>query len=222
MYNNPVHGIRGFGKLTQNAGTVITRLVPPLKGSITRLTSMWYNCSTTPHTLTVMRPLGKTFASAAAAASQAVINIERDPGVYNAYGTVNTGNNVIAANDFCVYQTADGNYVVDTVSSVATLAITMTTNVPTATVLKGAPFWFFGIITDTNPADNLAHPQFTLPASTVTIIEDQYGFINTLRGLTTGTLQWPLNGLEEPVIVHSGNATAAGVLERLTAVYTAR
>jgi hypothetical protein len=225
MISIPGHGVFGHGKLTQTAGTVITRLVPPREKSFTRLTSVWYTAGATAHTLTVMRPLGKTFASAAAATSQAVINIERDPGAYSAIGTVNTSNNAIAANDFCVYQTADGNYVLDTVSSVSTLAITMTTNVPTSTVLKGAPFWFFGIITDTNPNDNLAHPQYTLPASITTYLgsdagEGVAGFVGTIPGLAI--TEWPLDGMNEPMILHSGNATNAGVLEKVSAIYTGR
>ena len=221
MYLDPIVTIRNFGKLTQTAGTVITRLIPPVSKAFTRVTSFWYNCSTTAHTLTVMRPLGKTYFTADAAAAQAVVNIERDPGAYSAYGTINTANNVIAASDFCVYKTADGNYVLDTVSSVATLAITMATNVPTATVKKGDPFWFFGVIGDTNPNDNLAHPQFTLPASVVTSFDEAYGFASSIPGLKTGTLQWPLDGTDCPIILHSGNATVAGVIEKTTAVYTA-
>lgn len=229
MYSVPVDAMRGYGKLTQTAGTVITRLVAPREGSFTRLLSVWYTAGATAHTLTVMRPLGKTTASAAAAASQAVINITADPGDYDNYGVISTANNLIAANDFCVYQTADGNYVVDTVSSVSSLAITMTTNVPTATVLAGAPFWFFGIITDTNPADNLAHPQFNLYANITTYFgtdagEAQMGFIGTIPGinLASATAAWPLTGKNEPMILHSGNATNAGTLEKVTALYSSR
>ena len=224
---------RGYGKLTQSAGTVITRLVEPAEGLFTTLADFEYTCSTTAHTLTVMRPLGKTYASAAAAASQAVINIEHNPGAYSDFGTINTANNNIAANDFVVYQTADGNYVLDTVSSVSTLAITMANNVPTATVLKGAPFWWFGVIGDTNPNDNQTHPQFTLAASSTTnLFGDKpghslaggIGSITPAAGLlglfssTYGKLL--LDGKNEPLVLHSGNATAAGVMERVTAVYS--
>jgi hypothetical protein len=225
MLSVPGHSMWGDGKITQNAGTVIVRLVPPREKSYTRLTSVWYTAGTTAHTLTVMRPLGKTYASSAAAAAQAVINIEANPGTYSAYGTINTANNGIAANDYCVYQTADGNYVVDTVSSVSTLAITMATNVPTATVLKGAPFWFFGVIGDTNPNNNTVHPQYTLPASTTTYLgsdpgEAIFGFVGTIPGLEVAS--WPLDGMNEPMIIHSGNATAAGTIEKATAIYSGR
>lgn len=221
MLNVPVYGMRGYGKLTQSAGTVITRLVEPTRGAFTRLTSVWYNCSTTAHTLTVMRPLGLTTFSANAAASQAVVNVAADPGDYS---NTTVSDNLIAASDFVVYESAySGRYVLDTVSSVSSLAITLTTNLPTGGVVAGGKFWFFGIITDTNPADGLAHPQYTLPASTVTYLgtdagEGMFGFVGTIPG-TTGS---NLTGMYEPIIVHSGNATAAGVLEKVTAIYTGR
>jgi hypothetical protein len=224
---------KGYGKKTETAGTVITRLIEPMEGCFTTLVDFEYTCGTTAHTLTVMRPLGKTYASAAAAAGQAVINVEHNPGTYNDFGTVNTANNGIAGNDYVVYQTADGNYVVDTVASVSTLAITMTGNVPTAGVAKGAPFWFFGVIGDTNPADNQAHPQYTLAASSTThLFGDKPGLAvagavgSVAPGGATLALYsatygpWPLNGKNEPLVLHSGNATAQGVMERVTAVYS--
>jgi len=224
---------KGYGRITAVAGTVITRLVEPMPGLFTSLAETWYINAGTAHALTVMRPLGKTFASAAAAAAQAVINIAQNPGTYSNFGTINTANNNIAANDYVVYQSADGNYNITTVSSVATLAITLAGNVPTAGVLKGAPFWFFGITTDTNPADNLAHPAFTLTASATTKLfgidpgDTMAGGIGSIApaiGIgalySTSNGAWPLNGQNEPIILHSDNATAAGTLEKVTAVYS--
>lgn len=226
-----------YGSLTQTAGTVITRLVEPVKGCVTTLSNIRYlGPQTTQHTLTVLRPLGMTTVASAAAAAQKVINITNDPGVYSAYGVVDVADNVIAASDFCVYQTKDGTYTVDTVASVASLAITMTTNVPTSTVAAGAPFWWFGVIGDTNPNDGLVHatllPQICASAALqltaygdggealsglfASIIPDP-----AMRALKSSTLgQWPLNGRFEPIIVQSSNGTTAGFLEAVEAVYT--
>jgi hypothetical protein len=217
--------MRGYGKLTQTAGTVISRLVEPWKKAYTRISDLWYNAGATAHVITAMRPLYKVTTSAAAAAGQAVINISADPGNYSAIFTINTANNLIAANDYVVYQTADGNYTLDTVSSVSTLAITMTNNVPTAGVLNGADFWWFGITTDTNPGDNQAHPQFDCPASGVTKFgsdpgEAVMGFIGTIQGLSPVVPNWKINGQNEPMILQSNNATNAGTMEKVAAVYT--
>jgi len=37
---------------------------------------------------------------------------------------------------------------------------------------------------------------------------------------STSNGAWPLNGQNEPIILHSDNATAAGTLEKVTAVYS--
>src|SRR5258708_3059183 len=112
-------GRRNYGRLTQNAGTVITRLIEPRQSAFTRIMSVFTKTSTTAPILTLMRPLNRTYFTADAAASQAVVNIAADPGDYPS--GVRTADNVIAANDFVVYEAADGTFVLDTVSSVATL-----------------------------------------------------------------------------------------------------
>lgn len=232
-YIMPAFKRRHYGSITQSAGTAIVRLVEPMKGAVSTITEIQYTAGATAHTLTVLRPLNKTYTTAAAAASQAVINIQFDPGKYSSWGTINTADNLIAANDYVVYELADGTYYVDTVSSVSGLAITMTNNIGTATVLKGAPFWWYGITTDTNPADGNAHPKFTLAASGVTkigsdaadAIAGNVGSVVTpslLVGMvSTSNGRWPLGGYNEPLLVYSNNATNAGTLERVTVVGTA-
>lgn len=151
--------------------------------------------------------------ASAAAASQAVINISADPGNYSALNaSCRTANNLIAANDWVVYQAADGTYIVDTVASVSTLAITMTTNCPTGGVLAGAPFWWFGIETDTNPNNGLVHPRFNALANTQLIL-------GRMDGLTTipdlgGGIQLG-NGAWQPCVIVADNVTAAGFLENV-------
>jgi hypothetical protein len=220
MFVNPVGGMKFYGRKTENAATAIVRLVEPLSGHFTRLVSLWYTCGSTAHYAAIMRPLNKTTVASAASASQAVINITADPGDYSTVpggGTVRTSDNGIAANDYCVYQCNDGTYVVDTVASVATLAITMTTNVPTGGVAAGAPFWFFGIHSDTNPQDAQAHPKYNLYASVTTYLDNDAGFCGSIKGITSG-----MTGKGEPVIVYIDNATAAGYLEQVVAAYTSK
>lgn len=218
---------KNYGLISVAFGTAIVRLVEPVKGCFTTITDMWYTSAGTAHTLTVLRPLGKTYVSSAAAAAQKVINIAANPGTYSSYGTIDVANNNIAANDYCVYQTADGTYTVDTVASVSSLAITMTSDVPTSGVAKYAPFWFFGITTDTNPADGLAHPAFSTTASATTKLgSDPADVLGGIVGSIAPPPQmramtgWPLNGREEPLIVYSNNATATGTLEKVSVVYS--
>ncbi len=220
MFSNPITATKYYGRKTASAGTAIVTLIEPVTSAFTRLSSLWYTCSTTAHVLTVMRPLNKTTVASAASAAQAVINITADPGDYSTVpggGTVSTSDNVIAANDYCVYQCNDGTYRVDTVSSVSTLAITMANNVPTGGVAAGAPFWFFGIHSDTNPQDATAHPKFNLPANVATYLDADWGFVGTIKGITSG-----MAGKSEPLIVYIDNATAAGYLEKVTAIYTSK
>ena len=220
----PIFGLRGYGKLTQLANTVITRLVEPVRGAFTRLVYAEYTAGVTAHTLTVMRPLNVVYFTAVGAAGQAVVNISADPGAYPANCQLAANN--IAANDFVVYEAANGTYVLDTVSSVSTLAITLNNNLPTGGVALGGKFWWFGIITDTNPADNNPHPQYTLAASGLTSLGGKAGhsiggFVGTIPNPNTN-FGAGNDGRYQPIIVHSGNATNAGVLEQVTAIYTGR
>jgi hypothetical protein len=214
-YAERVVGRRNYGRLTQNSGTVITRLVEPWRSALTRITGVFVKTSTTAHILTLLRPCNVTTFSAAAAASQAVVNITADPGAYSAAGTLATANNVIAASDFVVYEAADGTYVLDTVSSVATLAITLTTNLPTGGVLAGGKFWFYGIVTDTNPNNNQAHPRWNLDASTATVL----GRADGLTSIPDHPLLNVGGGSYQPLILHVDNGTAASTIESVGVEY---
>lgn len=195
-------------------------------GILTHLTSIIYTEGTTAHTVYVMRPLNWTTVASAAAAAQAVINITADPGIFTTkyryplpgatpstagYYTYpgRVGNNAIAGGDYCVYQLTDGTWVMDTVSSVSTLAITMTTNVPTGGVAAGAPFFFFGISTDTDPATGTTQPHTLAIASA------------TRQNLIQDANSGGYNSLHpgDPMLFYSGNATAAGTLCEIVGYY---
>lgn len=207
-----------YGRLTQNAGTVITRLVEPKPGLFTRIDKLAITVSTTQHLLTIMRPLNKTTLSAAAAASQAVVALTADPGDYPA--TMQQADNAIAASDYVVVQLSDGTFFVTTVSSVSSLNITLAANLPIA-ANSGASFWFYGIITDTNPNDVLAHARFTLPVSGTTVLGngDGQGWYSSVRGSPLLPL---VTGKFEPLILQIDNGTAASVFEYCKVVYDDR
>lgn len=241
MYHAFGHAFGAFarGKATQSANTVITQFIPPyvppsgapvgsgktsdpyVNNGIWHVTDFVYRVSTTGHTITVMRPLNYTTLSADASASQAVVNISADPGLYqtsgrwkyalpNAQTAPSTANNAIAASDYVMYQAAAGQWVVDTVSSVSSLAITLTNNLPTGGAKKGALFYFFGITTDTDPATNEAHVQFDITAGSAL---GEYK-LQSQSGLWHGLHQG------DPAIFHSSNATAQGYFELLAGFWS--
>lgn len=195
---NGAFGGNGSGKLTQTAGTRIRYLIAPYIGAITRLTKLVYTAAGTAHTLTGVRPIGNTTTTAATAAAGTVINLTADP---------NPSGNAIAANDLLAVRETDGVTRLYTVSSVSTLAITLTAGL-TAGVASGGKVWSFGITTDTDPRTGLAHPTFAAPASAQTTYQDSdSGVLATL-------------GQDEPILFDSNNATAAGTLDYLTYAYT--
>lgn len=200
-------------RLTETAGTVINRVIPPLANRRTRITTIDVVCGSTAHTLSIMRALGRTTLSAAALASQAVINLTADPGaVVSPY----TGVNAIAANDYLVIEKPDGSMHLGIVSSVATLAITLTANVPTGGFNNGADVWFFGIPSDAG------HQQHLLTASARNLIQDIVAGVFTsgkVEGEDKTSIPRSLSGYHEPLIVSINNASAASFLERVNGYY---
>lgn len=210
----PLFGQKGYGNTTANAGTLINLLLEPMANAATVLTKMYYYIQGANHTVTCLRPLGSTILASAAAASQAVVNLTADPGVYLPANSWRTANNPIAIGDYVAFQYADGTYGFDTVAAVNSLAITLTNNLPTLGLLSGAPFWFFGVKTDTNPNDGRPHPQIvvTQTASGITVRE----FVNTETGIISSINK------NEPILLQSDNLSVAGYLAEATVAYTNR
>ncbi len=186
-----------------------------------RLTSFIYTTSTTPHLVGVMRPLNfATFAAAVAKATTAVGALDKDPGVYSTNyrypcpGSVpvQVADNALAANDYVVYQLADGTWILDTVASGTFAAVVLTGGTPNrtgATIAAGAPIFFFGIITDVNPATGKAHWQTTSTAST-----DRINQVNDPAG---GGIQTLNRG--DPMVLYSPNGTATGTINGAFGLY---
>jgi hypothetical protein len=213
---------------TQTAATIIASPIVPFYDKalmasgvkvqgITHITTVCYTTGSTAHDVYICRPFNYTYFSAAAAASQAVVNIAADPGNYTSNwnyppfpGTPSTANNLIAGGDYVMYQRADGTWCLDTVASVSTLAITLTTNLLTGGVLQGGLFYWFGIPTDTDPNTGQGQPNTLIAASQV---RDK-----TWSDTTCGVVASLHDG--DPMFFYSANPTVAGALEFLAGFYS--
>lgn len=200
-------GGNGDGGKTQTAGTVIQFLVPPNRLGYTRVTKVVYTDTGTSHSLTFLRPLGRTTVASAAAASQTDFVLSANPGTTAAYGGISNG---IAANDFVAIRTAsDGITRLYKVSSVSTLTITLTGNL-TVALAAADVVWFFGIATDTDGRTGSAHPILKGGAASGDVsFEDREGGV--IASLSK----------DEPILVNSNNATNAGTLKQISWCYTA-
>jgi len=213
-FSLPIYGSKTYGAVAAAAGTVINRLVEPMRGAATVIAAFEIQVGVTNQVLTIMRPLGSTTISAAALANQAVVNLTADPGAWTGKRIVANG---IAANDYVVYRLSDGTYVLDTVSSVSGLAVTLTTSLP-LDVVAGAPLWFFGLATDTNPSDSLSHPKFNVPGVVAAVSSGRFTLGDNPGETIAGILQ--TFGRYEPLICQLNNVTTANTLEQIVAVYT--
>lgn len=225
----PVAGKISFGRLTQNAGTKIVRLIPGRDGLVPQLLSLTVSVSTTAHILTVLRPLNYTTLSAANAASDTVINLTADPGDFDAAGTYQVADNPIAASDWVAFKLADGTWHLDTVASVSTLAITLTTGLPsTVGATAGEKVWFFGVETDSNPnaphdGNSQAHPRYNLPASTTVVLGDTAGeAAGGWQGALKGVLSGMTDGKGQPLLLVIDNGSNASTIQETTAFYSDR
>lgn len=190
-----------YGTATENAGTVINVLVAPKKRYFTRISKLRYTAAATAHTVTAMRPLGTTTASADAATSQAVVNITANPG---------PSGNALAANDYIAIRHAvDGITRLYVVSSISNLAVTLTANL-TVAVTSGDKIWMFGVAANTDPLTGTAHPPLAMGAGAVTELTDD----------TTGVVC--THTTDQPILLQSNNATNAGTFNLVTAAYTSR
>lgn len=191
------------GYHTETAGTVITEVIPPKLRAKSRITRLVYEAGTTAHTPRILMPLARTTLTAAAAASQAVINVA----AVSLTPTATPQNpspsaESIAASDYLIFKNADGGYDYGIVSSVSSLAITLTASLATALV-SGAPVWCCYEL------GRNTHLTVDGTASAFTTMEDP------IAGLCTSWLR------DSPLLFHSGNATAAGFLHHLGGYYTA-
>jgi hypothetical protein len=190
----------GTGAQTLNtAGTPYTIPLPCRPGLKVALDSLVYTAGATAHKATLMRALDRTTLTAAPLTNQAVINIAANVGAGLA-----TGANAIAAGDWLIIKSrATGILYPVKVSSVSSLAITLTANVPYAFAV-GDPVYFYGIAADIEPETGLAHPAYALAASTTVTVSNSTG-----NGLAASSR------MGEPVLLFIDNVTAQGTVNQV-------
>lgn len=154
-YGAFISGFQTVDYHTETAGTAIDEEIQGQNGKRLALLSYQVVTSTTAHILYLMHTGSSAGArnstSAAAAASQAVINVNTTP--------TDPAGNAAAANDIVAYQCTDGTWEFNTIASVSTKAITHNTNLAKA-VADDAAYRIFGVA-----SDNYSY-QFVLTAST--------------------------------------------------------
>lgn len=189
-----------YGTKTAAGGTEINVLIRPRVNSYTRLTAVTYRAAATAHTITAMRAFAKTTVSIAAAGSQAVVNITADAAAGLTPGA-------IAAGDWLVVALDDGTFHLGKVLSVASLAITLTANLPSAAAV-GRTVWMLGAPGDHTAGTPTAGSQFPAAASVLN------SFVDAASGICVSNEQ------NSPLAVHSNNATNAGTFELIAGNYT--
>jgi hypothetical protein len=188
----------------------------------THISQLVYTAGSTAHDLVIMRPLNWAVINGNVAANSSTIVLTTDPGVYStnykydlppsASGLVScTASNAIAASDYVAYQLRDGTWVLDLVSSVSGLTLTMTTATPNITgggIADGSILFFFGVAANVDPATGLAHQAINSVASARTSL---------LSDLARGTVQNFHPG--DPMVLYSANASNAGILSVASGFY---
>jgi len=179
---------------TETAGTTIDEEIPGRDGYRLALVSLNYLAAATAHTLSVLHcgslAGSRTTSSAAAAAAQKVLNVTDAP--------TDPAGNATASGDIIAYQVETGAWEFNTVASLSTKAITLTTNIAVA-VSSGAKVRIFGVVGDGYCFN--VH----LTASVVT------SFDNTLLALA------PYRG--DPLYTTVTNATNAGFQNNMVFAY---
>lgn len=242
---NIMLGAFDLPEVSGSASAAFVGLIPPFQGQglpslvnaatlargYAHITSIGFTC-TAASKVTVLRPLNWTTFYAAAAGAQKVCQLSYDPGVYSYQGrfrggsfpgvtysssttTLSVADNILAANDYVVYQCADGYWVADTVAVVPTTYpsanCTFTTNIPAAGVLAGAPVYFMGIASDVEPLTGKARPSTTFAASSA-----RATWTDTAQGIVTAHFAG------DPLLVYNPNADQTCVLNFLTGYYADR
>lgn len=182
-----------YGSSTQAFGTPITRVIPPKSTGRACVGNFKYINSTTAHTLTMMVTLAQTTVASEAASGATTVTLTTIP-------TAADGS-ILAANDYLIMQYEDGSWASFLVSSLSGLVVT----VPALAqkILKNSVVYFMGA-----PGDHTSR-QFAMPASTT------YDFIASDFRIRAATGALP----GQPILVHSNNATATGVLSHLSYYY---
>ena len=192
-YGAHISGFYPVDYHTETAATAIQDNIPGRNGKRLALIAFDYLCGSTAHTMCLMAAKGtgtRTTASAAAAAAQKVLNVTDAP--------KDPAGNATASGDIIAYQLPDGTWEFNTVASLSTLAITLTTNIAVA-VASGAAVRIFGVV-----GDGATH-NIGLTASVVTQLSGHIIAVSPYKG--------------DPMVMYDANATAAGFLNNAVWAY---
>lgn len=191
---------------TETAATAIVEFAPPVSGRKAKLTSLVYTPGTTAHDLVLMRCIDETETTAASAATDTTLDV----------GKVTFADQTLASGDYLLIEHADGTFEINTVSSVASLVITLNAGVAKA-VNAGDRVWMFG-----HPTNEAAY-HVTLKSIASTRIEFQSpsaGLVEGGIGPNIGIISdYERDGLGDPLLFYSANGTVAGILNWASGVY---
>jgi hypothetical protein len=179
------------GAKTQIADTEILYTVPPTPSYRTRLWSINYMPGATAHNLYAMIPIGSKYTTIAADAAVGATTLTTTATMSDA------GGGAAAASDYVVVKYSDNTYEGMKISGVSGLTIT----VPALTkeVSAGNTIYFYGAIGDH------ALRKYVVTASA------RFSLSDNKVGLVTTT------GNNQPILILSNNAAAAGVLDHVGA-----
>lgn len=184
---------------TAVAGTAITGLVWPMVGAVARIVKMVYICSTTAHTLSILRSQGTTVTTAASAAGASTLTID-NVAPYS-------GEN-LAASDYIVVKNTDGSFNEYIISSIntTTKVVTITGTLAKA-VSSNATVWaMYEVARTAGPNPSLQYKAVVSVTNTFNTESEEVGI--AVSGSTY-----------EPLLIHSDNATAAGTLQQTHCIY---
>jgi len=197
-----------LGSSTEAFGTAIVRVIPPKANGRTVLSLMRYTTAGTAHTLSVLRCQGTTTTTAASSSGGSTITIANVAPAKDLNGASLPEN--LAASDYLVVENTDGSHNAYLISSINTTTKVVTiTGTLAKDVASGANVYAMYEVARTAGIPSI---QITTVASTTedfptTGSEGDLGIASSLNS-------------NEPLLIHSNNATATGVLRYACAIYS--
>jgi len=185
------------GSLTANAGTAISFVVPPKPGYKVQVKNLNYESGSTAHTPLVLKALAKTYLTAAAATSATSIVL----------ASAAFRDQTLANGDYVVIAYDNGTYGFLAASALSTLTATVSALAFAAAANNSV--WILGSLTE------VEHSVFRPKVSVMSQYQDFSGAVAEGGFLpkTVASVNYVNdNGYGDPIVLYSGNATAASQL----------
>jgi hypothetical protein len=196
-------GSSHVGSKTAAAGTVFTGLIPPKAQAYSKIARMVYTTAGTAHTLSVLKAQGRTTTTAAQIATDTSLTLSSISLAYDENGASLSEN--LAASDYVVVQHTDGTWGAYLMSGIS--GNTLTIGALAKAVASGAVVYGMYEVARTT---GKASWQVTTRTSTTETFETYDPAVAVVSS----------SKVNEPLLIHSNNATAAGTLLYVSAVYT--